>query len=77
MRKIFVVLSLLLLAACNKDVVPEVKDPNNPLDENGKPISRTNFIQKYCPGQDSNKNCIAVKLAENLAAGRGKMPAGY
>ncbi|MDD0936736.1 hypothetical protein LOD50_10115, partial [Xylella fastidiosa subsp. multiplex] len=60
MKKLFLLLLIavtVLLSACN-DGVPKVKDPNHPLDADGKPISGSEFIDKYCLGKFTNEDCI-------------------
>lgn len=53
-----VIVSVLGLGGCQKnDGVPLVKDFNHPVDKNGKPITQTEFISKYCSGKNANETC--------------------
>ncbi|WP_265706466.1 hypothetical protein [Verminephrobacter aporrectodeae] len=82
MKKIFglMVLSMAFLTACSNvdsDGVPRVEDPNNPVDADGKPIKRIDFIMKYCQGEDSNKTCRKVIQADRMNSSKGGLPKGW
>ncbi|AAF85578.1 hypothetical protein XF_a0009 (plasmid) [Xylella fastidiosa 9a5c] len=53
-----------------------MKDPHNPLDADGKPISGSEFIDKYCLGKFTNEDCIRVEKAVRMNT-RGPMPKGW
>ncbi|WP_201766123.1 hypothetical protein [Verminephrobacter aporrectodeae] len=82
MKKVFglMVLSMTFLTACSNvdsDGVPRVEDPTNPVDADGKPIERNDFIMKYCQGEDFNKTCRKVKQVERMNNSKGEMPKGW
>ncbi|MSS68118.1 hypothetical protein FHG75_03205 [Xylella fastidiosa subsp. multiplex] len=79
MKKLFLLLLIavtVLLPACN-DGVPKVKDPHNPLDAEGKPISGSEFIDKYCLGKFTNEDCIRVQKAVSADSSKGGLPKGW
>jgi len=83
MKKRFglIVFTTLLLSACgSSDGVPNVKDPNNPVDDKGNAITGTEFLNRYCVGQgkrEVNETCQRVLRASRAKSSQGKMPDGY
>jgi len=83
MKKRFglMIFTALLLSACGGgDGVPNVKDPNNPVDEKGNAITGTEFLNKYCVGngkRELNETCQRVLKASRRNSSQGKMPDGY
>ena len=58
--KIQIILSVILLASCNKpDSVPNVDDVNNIIVD-GQKMTPSQFMEKYCYGKTDNETCLKV-----------------
>ena len=58
--KIQIILSVILLASCNKpDSVPTVDDVNNIIVD-GQKMTPSQFMEKYCYGKTDNETCLKV-----------------
>lgn len=78
MKKVFCVLSfLVLLVACGDDV-PNPVDVQHPKDASGNKMNPMAWVTKFCQGKaDMNPYCMAVKKSITKDSGRGEMPKGY
>lgn len=78
MKKVFYVATLLpvlFLSACG-DGVPNVVDPHN-IVVNGQKMTQDAFIEKYCPGKETNETCNKVKLAARMDSARPGKPTRF
>ena len=58
--KITIIISIILLASCNKpDSVPTVDDVNNIMVDGNK-MTPSQFMEKYCYGKTDNETCLKV-----------------
>ncbi len=61
--KIQIILSVILLASCDKpDSVPTVDDVNNIMVDDNK-MTPSQFMEKYCYGKTDNETCLKVSKA--------------
>lgn len=71
-----VILLSFLLAGCD-DGVPKLSDPHNPVDEKGKSIKGTEFLERYCLGKQTNETCIKVQRAVSTDSLKRGVPKGW
>lgn len=74
--------TLIAMVGCTETPkVPEVKDPANPVDFQGNPISGADFVEKYCQDAEAakDKNCINVtnENTKNFSKRKNSVPKGW
>lgn len=75
-RVIAAVLVALILAACGDDGVPAVADPHKVVVD-GKPMTQSEFLNRYCVNKPQNDTCAAVGKAMREDATRRGVPKGW
>lgn len=66
------IITLSIMVACGSKV-PEVNDPQHIVID-GKPMSKIEFINKYCDAKAINETCVKVRRAEISDSANGKVP---
>lgn len=72
MGKNLVVIAVVFLSACDQGV-PKVDDPHNVIVD-GKKMTQSAFLHKYCVEQVADPTCSKVKHAMLLDFTKGEVP---
>jgi hypothetical protein len=76
MKKYFALAAMLTFLSACSDGIPNVEDPHNPVVD-GKPIKGTEFLEKYCRGDNWNGTCDRVQAAVSMDSSKKGLPKGW